>query len=247
MELFMVAVMGLLIGSFLNVCIFRIPKKECVVYTRSHCLNCLKTLNISDLIPIISYILNKGKCKYCGIKISPQYILVEILNMFIYIILYISFSLSTQLLVLAPVCSILLVIFFIDLRTLTIPNSLVFILFLISLIYNVYTNNVLDGFIGFIFGFILFLVIALITHGGMGGGDIKLVGALGLLLGFNLTLVMVFLSFTLGGIISLILLTTKIKTKKDPIPFGPFIVISTYITLFFGENIIYLYIEHLLF
>lgn len=247
MELFIVAIMGLLIGSFLNVCIFRIPKGESVVYTRSHCLNCLKTLSASDLIPVVSYVLNRGKCKYCGIKISPQYILVELLNMVIYIILYINFSLTTQFLVFAPVCSILLVIFFIDLKTLTIPNSLVIILFLISFIYNIYENNILNALIGFLFGFIFFLVIALVSHGGMGGGDIKLAGALGLLLGFNLTVVMVFLSFVLGGIISLILLASKVKTKKDPIAFGPFIVISTYITLLFGESIIYFYSTHLWF
>lgn len=246
MELFIVAIFGLLIGSFLNVCIFRIPKKESIAFPRSHCLNCLTVLKARDLIPVFSYIFNKGKCKYCGKKISFKYIFVEVANMIIYIILYINFDITTQFLVLASVCSLLLVILFIDLQTLTIPNILVLILLLISLVFSVYEKNIIGSLIGSMVGFTFFLLIALISRGGMGGGDIKLVGALGFLLGLYMTLVMIFLSFILGGIVSIGLILTKVKTKKDPIPFGPFIVIATYITLLYGESIIYFYSTHLL-
>lgn len=244
---------GAIIGSFLNVCIYRIPIEESIAFPASHCPNCHTSLKWYDNIPIISYLSLKGKCRYCREKISLQYPIVEFLNASLYVIMYFKFGFSLEFIYYALISSVLIIITFIDIREMIIPDSLVVTLLILALIYK-FANYVLgqplkirESIIGLLFAGGLFLAIVLITKGGMGGGDVTLISALGFILGFKKIILNIFLSFILGAIISLFLLATKIKTRKDPIPFGPFIVLAFFITVLWGSEIIDLYFQTLFF
>lgn len=253
MLLMLIFILGIIIGSFLNVCIYRIPKNESIVYPPSHCSDCSHKLNYKDLIPLLSYLSLRGKCRYCGGAISPQYPFVEFLNGIIYIINFYYFGLSLDFVFYSIILSILIVISFIDYKHQIIPDGLI-LLILISgiihkmLLYFVYKENIylFDSFAGFASAFIIFLLIAIVSKGAMGGGDIKLIASLGFILGLKRIILNILLSFIIGAVLSIVLLITGKKGRKDPIPFGPFINISFMATLLFGHNIINFYIRQFL-
>ena len=241
--------LGIIIGSFLNVCIYRIPKGESIAFPSSHCTYCSTPLKWYDLIPIFSFLFLKGKCRYCGGDISPQYPAVELLNGIIYIILFFYLGLSIDLVFYAFITSILIIISFIDYYHQIIPDELVLLILISTIIskavtYFIYKTPLLllDSISSFIGAGIIFIIIALVSNGGMGGGDIKLSAALGFILGLKKTLLNTLLSFIIGAICSIFLLLSGRKGRKDAIPFGPFINISFFITLLYGEEIIRWYI-----
>ena len=237
--------LGTIIGSFLNVCIYRIPREESIVFPGSHCLSCSTPLKWYDLIPILSFLQLRGKCRYCGEKISPRYPFVELLNGIIYLLLYAKVGLGIDFIYYSFLMSILTIIFFIDIDHQIIPNTLVLLIliwdiiykFINFLIYNL-PLNLINHLLGLIVGFILFLLIFILSKGGMGGGDVKLMGVFGFTLGIPRIFLNIFLSFVLGGIISIFLLAFKIKKRKDPIAFGPFLIIGFLVSLFWGYEII---------
>ena len=241
---FIILTLGLLIGSFLNVCIHRIPRGESISFPPSHCPKCSTNLKPIDLIPVISFIWTRGKCRYCSEKISMRYPLVEILNALIYLILYIKFSMSILFIKYAILASILIVISFIDYDHQIIPDEVIIfgiiLSFIIHIIHN-FRGDMLNGLIGLIIGGGLFLIIALVTNA-MGGGDIKLMGMLGFSLGYKYILLITLLSFIIGAVVSLILIYFKIKSRKDFIPFGPFIAMAAFTTIYYGDEIINWYI-----
>ena len=248
----LIFIYGLLIGSFLNVCIYRIPREESIAFPSSHCTTCSTKLKWYDNIPVFSYTILKGKCRYCDEKISNQYPMIELLNGIIYLLLFYKFNLSVDFIFYALISSVLVVITLIDLKEMIIPDSLVITILILSTLHkliNYYINHVpmhlLNSFGGLALAGGLFLLIVILSRGGMGGGDVTLIGALGFVLGIKLILLNIFLSFVLGGIISVFLLATKIKSKKDPIPFGPFIVLGFMITVFCGEGLIEWYVNML--
>lgn len=236
---------GLIIGSFLNVLIYRIPRNESIAWPGSHCPACSHGLKWYDNIPLVSYLLLKGRCRYCKAKISARYPLVESLNAFVYIIMYLKFGFGVDFIFYSLMSSVLLAIVFIDLKEMIIPDSLVLCILVLSIVQkaiNYFLYGISPDLIGSILGLLagggLFLAIAVISRGGMGGGDVTLTGALGFVLGVKYILLNIFLSFVLGAIISIALLALKIKTRKDPIPFGPFIVLGFLITSLWGGEII---------
>lgn len=246
----LISLYGLVIGSFLNVCIYRIPREESIVFPSSHCPNCGTKLKAYDLVPLLSYIVQRGKCRYCGEKISPQYPIVELLNSLVYILIYNKFGLSLSFIFYGIIFSILIVIAFIDLKEMIIPDILVILIIIITIIYKVLlfllyskSPDLLNSIGGLVLSSLLFVLIILVSKGGMGGGDVTLIGSLGFILGIKNIFLTIFLSFILGAIISVILLITKIKGKKDPIPFGPFIILGFFITLFWGEDLINWYLS----
>jgi leader peptidase (prepilin peptidase)/N-methyltransferase len=246
----LVFIYGLIIGSFLNVCIYRIPRNESVVFPSSHCPNCNHYLKWYDNIPLFSYIFLGGKCRYCKAPISIQYPIVETLNALIYLILFYYFSFSIDFIFYALISSVLVVITFIDLKEMIIPDALVITILILSVVYkavNYFTYDINPQILSSLGGLLLagglFLAIVILSKGGMGGGDVTLIAALGFILGHKFILFNIFLSFILGAVISLILLLTKIKTRKDPIPFGPFIILAFFITIIWGEGILSLYIN----
>jgi len=242
----LIFIYGLLIGSFLNVVIYRIPREENIAWPGSHCPGCGHGLKWYDNIPLLSYLLLKGRCRYCKEEISLQYPLVEALNGIIYVLLYIFFyQVKLDFVFLALISSTLLAILVIDLKEQLIPDVLVVIVLISSIIHKALLHflegipyPLTDSLLGLIIAGGLFLLIVFVSRGGMGGGDVTLIGALGFVLGVRGILMVIFLSFVLGSVISIFLLAARIKSRKDPIPFGPFIVISFYITLFFGDNIL---------
>lgn len=249
----LILIYGLLIGSFLNVCIYRIPKDESIAFPASHCPKCNTRLKWYDNIPVLSYLTLGGKCRYCKDTISSQYPIVETLNTIIYLILFYFFHLSLDFIFYALISSTLIVITFIDLKEMIIPDVLVLVVLGLSIIhkslnYFIYNIpfNIVNSLLGTLIAGGIFLLIIVLSKGGMGGGDVTLIGALGFILGVKYILLTIFISFMLGAIISLGLLASKIKTKKDPIPFGPFIILAFFIVLLYGESLIGWYMNQLM-
>ncbi len=228
---------GLLIGSFLNVCIYRIPSGISIVKPPSSCGSCGHKLNFTDMIPVINYIVNKGKCRYCGSHYSAQYPLIELLNGLLYVLVYIKFGLTLNSVLYCIIISLLITISIIDLGHKIIPDGLNITGLIIGIIYTIINKGVINSFIGALTGLGLFLLIAFITNA-MGGGDIKLMAVLGFIFGIKGVLFITLFSFVLGAFISVILIILKIKSRKDEIPFGPFISLSALIYIFFGNEII---------
>lgn len=241
---------GVIIGSFLNVCIYRIPREESVVFPSSHCTYCSTPLKWYDLIPVLSYLIIKGKCRYCRGDISPQYPIIEILNGIIYAILYFHFGLSLDFLYFSIIISTLLVISIIDYYHQIIPDNLLAFIIIITILYRfviyfTYETSIslMDSIIGFLAAGLLFLIIALVSNGGMGGGDIKLIALLGFILGLKRIILNILLSFIIGATVSILLLVSGRKNRKDAIPFGPFINFSFLISALWGESLIMFYIK----
>ena len=264
-------VFGLIIGSFLNAVIYRIWAKRSFLKGRSFCPYCKHPLSWKDLIPLLSFLILRGKCRYCRKPISWQYPLVEISAglLFVfswsYIITennFLSFNflppngelfsvLSLQNLLavfyLLIVSSLLLVIFVYDLKHYIIPDQIIYPAIIIAGIFSFLPLP--EGFNKFSFlsavlaaGF--FLAIVLISRGKwMGMGDVKLAFFMGLFLGFPKILPALFLSFLIGAIIGTGLILAKKKTLKSEVPFGPFLIIGTFIALFWGKIIIDWYLN----
>lgn len=241
----LIFLLGLAIGSFLNVCIYRIPANESIAYPPSHCPKCSHKLNALDMIPVLGYIINLGRCRYCKEKISLQYPIIELFTAVLFLLLYKPFGLSIYFFKYAVLASLLIVIAVIDLKTQEIPDRLIVFGLIAGLLFNLYNIriNMVQGLLGFILGGGSFLIIAMVTKGAMGGGDIKLMAVLGLFFGWQLIILIALISFVLGAFISLILITAKIKGRKDYIPFGPFIAAAAVIALFYGRQIIELYLQ----
>ena len=239
---------GTLIGSFLNVLIYRIPKGENFVTENSHCMTCNHRLYAKDLVPLFSWLFLGGKCRYCKAKISAQYPIVEAINGIMYALIF-WFICGEPRIALFGYCaafSALLVATVIDWRTMEIPDSM-WVTVLIGGIITYIDELVAEGFdldcliervIGFFAASGVLFLLAVITKGGMGGGDIKLMAAVGFLLGWKVVL----LTLVMGGFIgTLYLVFLAIKNKgKVPrkVPFGPHLSLATVICMFVGSNIL---------
>src|SRR5699024_3732009 len=215
----------------------------------SRCTRCNKLLKCYELVPIFSFLFQKGKCRYCGESISPQYPFVEFLNGLLYLILYYRFNLGLDFIFYSIIFSILIVISFIDINFQVIPNSINVLLFITAILYKIFQHllystwpKMFNSILGLIISGGVFLLIAILSKGGIGGGDIKLIGVLGFILGFKMSILNMVLSFLLGAIISVFLLLLNIKEIRDQIPFGPFICLSFIVTVLWGNKIIYWYL-----
>ena len=244
----MAFVIGLVIGSFSNVCIYRIPLNESITYPGSHCPKCNKPIKYYDNIPVLSYLLLNGKCRYCKNKIPIQYPVVELLTGFIYLGLYLLYGINLITFVYMILCSVLIIISFIDLKERIIPDvlSLPFIVIGFILSFFLKELSITDSLLGILSGGGSLLVIAIVgskifKKEAMGGGDIKLAAMIGAFLGWQLTLLSLFLGFFLGSIIGVIVLIIN-KGDSDIVPFGPFIAIGAIISVFWGESIINWYL-----
>lgn len=240
-------ILGLLIGSFLNVCIYRIPRKEEIVYTPSHCFSCNHQLAWYDLIPVITYLRLGGKCRYCQAKISIQYPIIELSNGAAYMGIFAIYGLSIDTAFYCALFSILLVISLIDYKHYIIPNGLVIALMLLGIMHLfINPQNILQYIIGFFVASIILLLIAVITRGKMGGGDIKLMAAAGLLIGWQNILVALMLGSVVGSVIGITLIVLKIIKREQMIPFGPFLAVGIMVSAMFGDKIISWYLSLIL-
>lgn len=238
---------GILIGSFLNVCIYRIPKGESIVTSRSHCMGCGYHLQWYDLIPVFSYLFLRGRCGQCKSKISIQYPLVELANGLLYVVIFIrrglplldggawQYHMITVLYCL--VSSALLVLSIIDFKTYEIPVGINYFIFCIAFIrvaleYQQWAHYVI-GF--FIVSGLLYLIYLISRGAAIGGGDIKLMAAAGLLLGWKEILLAFFIGCILGSILHIIRM--KVSKAEKVLALGPYLSMGIWITMLFGEPI----------
>lgn len=236
---------GIIIGSFLNVCIYRLPKKENIVTTRSHCMQCGYQLKWYDLIPLFSWLMLGGRCRKCKAKISVQYPIIEALNGVLYLLVFAHFGVSIECLLYCLLASALLVLSVIDFRTYEIPFGINVFIAGLGLVRSLTDlSNWAEYVIGF-FAVSLFLyVIYLLTRGrGIGGGDIKLMAASGLLLGWQCNI----LAFLLGCIIGSVCHVIRMRVTKAEhvLALGPYLSIGIFLCAMWGRELIKWYLSML--
>jgi leader peptidase (prepilin peptidase)/N-methyltransferase len=234
---------GLVVGSFLNVCIFRIPEGISVVGPPSSCSNCGHRLYFRDMIPVVNYIATKGRCKYCNASYSVQYPVIEFLNAVLYLMIALKYGVSLYTASYCILVSLLLTVSLIDIKYMIIPDVLNVVIAGIGIAVILHGNSFIwDKLIGAAVGLIIFSLLTFFT-GAMGGGDIKLMTALGLVFGVKGILFITIFSFIIGALVSAVLIAFKLKSMKDKIPFGPFICMAAWLYIFYGNEIIESYIR----
>ncbi len=235
-------VIGLVVGSFLNVCIYRLPEGKSIVSPPSACGSCGHRLGLLDMIPVLSYILLRGKCRYCGMPYSPRYALVELLTGCLFALCGFYYLPGIPLALVFVFVASLVVLTFVDFDHQIILDEVLLLMLGCGAAYVFFTTgDYWDAVYGMGFAGGLMLLIFILSRGGMGAGDVKLCFVLGLWLGLKASIVCLMLSFIFGGVIGVFLLATGIKGRKDPIPFGPFLCLGAYISLLFSPYLIYYY------
>ena len=234
-------ILGTVMGSFYNVCILRIPLGQDIFISRSRCPKCHTKLQPRDLVPVFSYLLLKGRCRYCSASITRRYPMIELLTGALFAATYLLSGLNPVLVPNLILISLLIIITFIDLDHMIIPHSLTITGMLTALAWQLTSNHLTwpSLLLGLALGF--GLPALLVALGGMGGGDAMLGGMFGLFFGLKYTFVLLMLSFILGGVYSLYVLLTKQKSRKDKLPFGPFLALAGLIMLFFGQQLLLWY------
>ena len=236
---------GIVIGSFLNVCIYRIPNKENIVSTGSHCMKCGCQLKWYDLIPVFSYLVLGGRCRKCKERISVQYPLIEMLNGCLYLLVFYRFGMSVDSLLYCLLFSALLTLSVIDFRTYEIPPGINWFIFGLGLI-RVITDltHWLDYAVGLLSVSVFLFLLIIITKGrGMGGGDMKLMAATGIVLGWKCNI----LAFLLGCIIGSVVHLLRMKLTKEGhvLALGPYLAVGVAIAILWGEKLIAWYMGFL--
>lgn len=247
MEIFLVILIGLCIGSFLNVCIYRIPKEESIAFPPSHCTNCGYELKWIDLIPVASYVFLKGKCKNCHEKISLKYPIIECINALLYMVLFIYNGYSFTFIKLCLLASLLIVIAVIDFQTKYVYNSTVFFGIAVGLVFLIgewfFQKSIpWDYVTGGAIGFLIIWLIVIFTHG-MGEGDADIALICGIFLGLKGVLLTLFIAVILCAVIEVILLLLKIRVRGEEIAFGPYLAVGAIISAIFSQQIITFYIK----
>ena len=231
---------GLLLGSFYNVVRLRVPKKESIVTPPSHCTTCQKRLQPIDLIPVFSYIFLRGKCRQCGAKISSIYMLTEFVTGALFAFSYWKFGFTAELVVALLFISLLVIINVSDIAYMLIPNKILLFFLPLFIVGRVFSplSPWWDSIVGALVGFGILYLIAVVSKGGMGGGDIKLFFLLGIILGTWNSLLTLFLASFIGMFVGIIVLKKRGQGRKTPLPFGPSIAIAAVIVYFYGEALI---------
>ncbi len=249
------ALIGTAVGSFLNVCIDRLPIDKSIVFPPSHCEACEHRLSVKDLIPVFSYLWLRGRCGHCGISIPRRLFWVEVSSGLIFAFTCWHYGLSVEFAVITFYLCLFLVLGIIDLEHGLILNKITYPAAVVALIISILlpsigsTNislpwpDVANGAIGGTAGFVLLLMPALIFRGGMGWGDVKMAALIGLVTGFPLVALALLMGVILGALVGGGLLLLKIKGHKEAIPFGPFLSLATVVTLVWGSDILDWYLR----
>jgi prepilin signal peptidase PulO-like enzyme (type II secretory pathway) len=245
------AILGLVVGSFLNVCIDRLPQNKSIAYPPSHCEACQHKLAVKDLIPVFSYLRLRGRCRYCQTSIPQKLMWVELATAVIFALLYWHYGLSAELGVMAFYACLFIIIFVIDLEHSLILNKVVYPGMVAALLVALCPwpwfsesigMRVAYAALGGAAGFAIFLLIAIVSRGGMGWGDVKLAALIGLATGFPLVFVAIIMAAILGGIVAVALMIAKKRNRREMIPFGPFLALAAMVTLLWGSNILSWYL-----
>lgn len=248
---------GMCIGSFLNVCIYRIPLEKSIVFPPSGCPNCGNKIKSIDLIPVVSYILLKGKCRDCKHPISVQYPIVELLTGILWLLAFLKYGFTFETIATIFLITLLIPVAFIDLKHMIIPNGLVITgliggtgVFIFHALCRpvIFYNSPLwyAPLIGMVSASGILFIIALIAYfiyrndGGMGMGDVKIFLPIGLILGLKLALNTLIMSFLMASLVSIILLIFKKLNRKSAIPFGPFIVMAAILASLTGPDFMFI-------
>lgn len=258
------ALLGMAVASFLNVCIDRLPNKESIISPPSHCASCHHRLTLKDLVPVFSYLWLRGRCRYCQAPVPRRLLWVEIGTGVLFAYLYWQYGFSVELAVTAAYCCLFITLMVIDLEHMIIPNKVVYPSILVALLISVFLPpskvtylsgaaallvdtflpqpGIIQAVIGGGIGLGVFLLIVLISRGGMGWGDVKMAALIGIVTGYLIPLAL-FMAAILGGLVAGILLLLKIKKRKEGIPFAPFLSLAAMVTLLFGNNLLNWYLE----
>jgi len=246
----LVFLFGAIIGSFLNVCIVRIPEKKSLVLDSSRCVCCGKRLGIIDLVPLLSFLWLSGKCRHCKVSLSWRYFVVELLTGLLFLLIFTRYGFEPQTLFYFILASLLVVVAFIDIKHRIIPNGLVMAGIATALPANIFGVNIsfLEGLYGAlagggILGVIALASILLLKKEGMGGGDIKLMAMAGLFIGWQMTLLSLVMAVYLATIVILPLIVLKKLKRGDHIPFGPFLSAGVIMALLYGNEIMLWYLR----
>ncbi|MDO8663699.1 MAG: prepilin peptidase [Candidatus Wildermuthbacteria bacterium] len=264
---FFIFFFGLAVGSFLNCVIYRLEEGKSFLKGRSYCPHCKHNLSWQDLVPVLSFLILRGKCRYCRGKISVQYPLVEIATGLLFVSAFwispqpLSRGWATQPIgnglwsdfgLWILISSFLIIIFVYDLKHYIIPDRVIYPAILVSgiwypvsgIFFDSYTEyDILNTIYSAVGAALFFLIIVLVSRGKwMGVGDIKLAFLMGLILGWPNILVALFLAFSIGAIVGISLIILKKKGLKSEVPFGPFLVAGTFLALFWGGDIVSWYL-----
>jgi leader peptidase (prepilin peptidase)/N-methyltransferase len=245
---------GIAIGSFLNVCIDRLPLHKSLVSPPSHCDACGRRLGLLDLVPIFSYLFLRGRCRYCRAHIPIRVLIVEVCAGLFFFLAFWRYGLSAQFGVTVFWCCVFLVIIFIDWERQLILNRITYpaaVIAIVILAVHTYVSGatllppqstLINGLISGAALFVFFVLIILIRPGAMGMGDAKLVALIGFVSGFPLVVFSMMIGIVIGGIVAVILLATGKKKREDVIPYGAFLGIGPIIALIFAPEILNWYL-----
>ncbi len=249
----LIGILGLCVGSFLNVCIYRIPNKLSIRTPPSHCPDCKARLTALDMVPVASWLFLGGKCRYCGKPISPRYMLVELLTAAVFLLCWWRLPGLASLIPALILACVLITATFIDAEHTIIPNGLVLfgavcgaVAVLITGLTGKPNPRWQDALLGALAGGGPLLLIDVVSRlilrkDGMGGGDVKLMMMVGLFLGWQNTLLALVLAVVAGGLAGAVLLAAKVLKQGDYFPFGPFLAAGSLASLLFGQDLLRLY------
>jgi leader peptidase (prepilin peptidase)/N-methyltransferase len=246
----LVVIFGLIVGSFLNVCISRLPRGRSIVRPRSRCPKCGQPISAFDNIPVLSFIILKGRCRSCHERISPQYPIVEITSSLLLLLAYRKFGLTLQFAGYGYFMLALLVIFATDAMERVIPDRVTYPSIVIGLAFSALNREIVSGLTGAAAGFALLLLVAwfgrfLFRKEAMGGGDVKLAAMIGAFLGWRMLLVSLFLAFFTGALVGVVIMLVRGRGKGSEVAFGPFMAVGAVAALLFGETILQAYLRFL--
>jgi len=265
-----VFIFGLFIGSFLNVCIYRIPKKKSIVSPPSTCPECGTRIKWYDLFPVLSFLILKGRCRNCKVKISPRYMLVELLTGLLFLACFAVFGLSGQFLAYVVLTGILITITFTDIDEMIIPDSIMIFGVITGVLFVLLgfvpeagaslKESLFAGLFGMLAGAGPLIIINLLTllfikKAGVGGGDMKLMGVAGIYLGVTKVLLALVLGVIIAGVFSVVSMRSRRsedgqqeeaksgKLKLHEIPFGPYLAVACFVSMLYGQQIVDWYLS----
>lgn len=237
-------IFGTIIGSFINVLADRLPQEKSVIAPPSRCPGCGRRLSVADLIPILSWLLLHGRCRTCSEKIPPRVFWVELITGLAFGLLYLHFGLVPLLWIGLLYAAITIVIFVIDMEHQLILNNILLPAMLVAVVISLFSAqldlvpNLLSAVIGAVAGFIIFLIVYIVSRGGMGEGDVKLAALAGLITGWPNIIAAVIISWVGSGLVAIGLLLFRRKGRREAIAFGPFLALAMFITFLWGDSII---------
>ncbi|WP_026400296.1 prepilin peptidase [Acholeplasma equifetale] len=249
----LIFILGILIGSFLNAFIYRIPRGIKISTGRSQCTHCHKELKWYELIPVFSYIFLRGKCSGCGEKISILYPITELLTGVLYLFTHLIFGFQIEFFIYVLTITVMIPIIRIDYEHKYIPDRLNLSILVLGLIYTIYQaftdlNILWINGLGFLIGALIIFIVRWIgqqiyKREAMGFGDLKLLAALGMLIGWQGVIFTFLIGCIIASIIEVTLIAVKVKQRDSEIAFGPYLVYAAIIYMFFGETLINFYMD----